>query len=203
MMPILAGIFSQLLGVERMGTRRWLAAGVSFTGVALVAIGATTGLHTSVGGIFLALYGPASFALYSIMLAPLVRRHGTLRVNALASLFCLPVLLTASVPELVRTDWGSITTLAWLALAFSAIVAYAPTNLLWFHAVSQVGTTRAAMYINLQPFFGAISAMLMLSEEIHALQWVGGVMIVGGIVLSRLPAWRSPAIEVEAAAPHE
>jgi drug/metabolite transporter (DMT)-like permease len=202
-MPILAGIFSQLLGIERLGSRRWVAAGVSFTGVGLVAIGAATGLHTSAGGILLALYGPASFALYSITLAPLVRRHGTLRVNALASLFCLPVLLVASVPELARTNWGSITTLAWLALAFSAIVAYAPTNLAWFLAVSRVGATRASMYINLQPFFGAVSALLLLSEQIHALQWIGGVAIAAGIVLSRLPALRAPAVEVEAAAPHE
>jgi drug/metabolite transporter (DMT)-like permease len=171
--------------------------------VALVAIGATTGLHTSAGGILLALYGPASFALYSIGLAPLVRRHGTLRVNALASVFCLPVLLTASAPEIAPNDWGAVTALAWVALAFSALVAYAPTNLLWFVAVSEVGATRAAMYINLQPFFGAVSALLLLSEEIHALQWIGGVTIAAGIALSRLPAGRAPAVEIEAAAPHE
>lgn len=202
-MPILAGVFSQLLGIERLGGWRWLAACISFAGVALVAVGAATGLHTSPGGILLALYGPASFALYSIVLAPLVRRHGTLRVNALASLACLPVLLAASVPELVRTSWGSVTGLAWLALAFSAIVAYAPTNLLWFVAVGRVGATRASMYINLQPFFGAISALLLLAEEIHALQWLGGVAIAVGIVLSRLPSARARAVEVETAAPHE
>ena len=102
-MPLFAALFSQLLGIERLDRRRWLGGLVSFTGVGLVAVGATTGLQASVGGVLLALYVPASFALYSIGLAPIVRRHGSLRVNTLATLFCLPVLLAASAPE-ARAD---------------------------------------------------------------------------------------------------
>lgn len=201
-MPLFAALFSQLLGIERLDRRRWLAAMVSFTGVGLVAVGATTGLHASVGGILLALYAPAAFALYSILLAPLVRRHGTLRVNALASLFCLPVLLSASAPELAQTNWGAVSGLAWLCLAFTAVT-FAPSNLLWFAAVGRVGAARASVYLNLQPFFGAISALLLLSEQIHTLQWAGGIVIVTGIVLSRIQTTRAAAIQIEATAPHE
>jgi drug/metabolite transporter (DMT)-like permease len=201
-LPLFAGLFSELLGIERLGGLRWFAAMLSFAGIGLVAIGATTGLHASVGGILLALYAPAAFALYSIALAPLVRRHGTLRVNTLASLFCLPVLLAAAAPDLISTDWGAITGLAWLCLAFS-IASYVPTNLMWFAAVDQVGATRASVYVNLQPFFGAISAMFLLSEEINTLQWIGGVVIVAGIVLSHAVPRRVSAPEVVSTAPHE
>jgi drug/metabolite transporter (DMT)-like permease len=201
-MPLFAALFSQLLGIERLDRRRWLAAMLSFTGVGLVAIGATTGLHASIGGVLLALYAPAAFALYSIALAPLVRRHGTLRVNALASLFCLPVLLSASAPELAQTNWAAVSGLAWLCLAFTALT-FAPSNLLWFAAVGRVGAARASVYINLQPFFGAISALLLLSEQIDALQWAGGIVIVAGIVLSRIHTTRTAAIEIKATAPHE
>jgi drug/metabolite transporter (DMT)-like permease len=201
-MPLFAAFFSQLLGIERLDSRRWLAALLSFTGVGLVAIGATTGLQGSVGGVLLALYAPAAFALYSIVLAPLVRRHGTLRVNTLASLFCLPVLLSASAPELAQTNWAAVSGLAWLCLAFSAL-SFAPSNLFWFAAVGRVGAARASVYINLQPFFGALSALLLLSEEIHTLQWAGGIVIVAGIVLSRIQMTRTAAIEIKTAAPHE
>src|SRR5262245_18074403 len=112
-MPLFAALFSQLLGIERLDRRRWLGGLISFTGVGLVAVGATTGLHASVCGVLLALYVPASFALDSIARAPLVRRHCSLRVNTLASLFCLLVLLAASAPELARTDWGAVSGLAW------------------------------------------------------------------------------------------
>jgi len=201
-LPLFAGLFSELLGIERLGGLRWTAAMVSFAGIALVAIGATTGLHASVGGILLSLYAPAAFALYSIMMAPLVRRHGTLKVNTIASLFCLPVLLSASVPDLVSTDWGAVTGLAWLCLAFSATT-YVPTNLMWLSAVDEVGAARASIYVNLQPFFGVLSAVLLLSEEIDTLQWIGGVVIVAGIVLSRVLTRGAAPPELVATAPHE
>jgi drug/metabolite transporter (DMT)-like permease len=194
-MPIFAALFSQLLGIERLDGRRWLAALISFTGVGLVAVGATTGLHASVGGVLLALYAPASFALYSIGLAPLVRKYGTLRVNAVSSLFCLPVLLAASSPELVQTEWGAVSGLAWACLAFTALT-FVPTNMLWFAGVGRVGAARAAVFLNLQPFFGAVAALVLLSEEILALQWAGGAVIVAGIVLSRVQLRRPAAVEV-------
>jgi drug/metabolite transporter (DMT)-like permease len=201
-LPIFAGIFSQLLGVDRLGTRRWFAAAVSFSGVALVALGALGGVSASLAGIFLALYAPASFALYSITLAPLVRKYGTFRVNALASLFCLPVLLTAAVPDLVRTDWAAIDGLAWAGLVYSAVLAYAITNLMWFVAVARVGAARASIYANLQPFLGAVFALVLLSEEMGALQWAGGLAIAAGIVLGRVRVRRRVEPEV-AQAPHE
>jgi drug/metabolite transporter (DMT)-like permease len=198
-MPLFAALFSQLLGIERLDRRRWLAALLSFTGVGLVAIGATTGLHASVGGVLLALYPPAAYALYSIGLAPLVRRHGTLRVNTLASLFCLPVLLAASAPELARTNWGAVSGLAWLCLGFTALT-FAPASMLWFVGVSRVGAARASVFLNLQPFFGAISALLLLSEHILTLQWAGGIVIVAGVVLSRVRMTRAVAVEIAAPA---
>jgi drug/metabolite transporter (DMT)-like permease len=202
-LPIFAGIFSQLLGVDRLGTRRWLAAAVSFSGVALVALGAVAGLSASLGGIVLSLYAPASFAFYSIILAPLVRKYGTFRVNALASLFCLPVLLVAAVPQLVQTDWGSIDGLAWAGLVYSALLAYAITNLLWFVAVARVGAARASIYANLQPFLGAVFALLLLSEEMGPLQWAGGAAIATGIVLGRVRSRRAEPAPELAPAPHE
>jgi drug/metabolite transporter (DMT)-like permease len=198
-MPLFAALFSQLLGIERLDRRRWLAAMVSFTGVGLVAVGATTGLHASIGGVLLALYAPAAFALYSIGLAPLVRRHGALRVNTLAALFCLPVLLAASAPQLVQASWGDVSGLAWLCLAFTALT-FAPASLLWFTGVGRVGAARASVYLNLQPFFGAISALLLLSEQILAIQWAGGIVIVAGIALSRARVTRPVGAEIAAPA---
>jgi drug/metabolite transporter (DMT)-like permease len=192
-LPIFAGILSQLWGIERLDARRWTAAAVSFTGVALVAMGATSGLHASVGGILLALYAPASFAFYSIGLSPLVRRYGAVRVSAIGSAGCLPVLAAAAAPDLARTEWDTIPGLAWAGIAYSALLAYVVTNILWFVCVDRVGTARASVYVNFQPFLGAIFALALLSERVSALQWAGGAVIAAGIALSRLGPARGAA----------
>jgi drug/metabolite transporter (DMT)-like permease len=51
------------------------------------------------------------------------------------------------------------------------------------------------LFANLQPFLAAIIALLLLSEEITAVQIVGGVAIGAGIVLAsrRGPAPEPPA----------
>jgi drug/metabolite transporter (DMT)-like permease len=73
---------------------------------------------------------------------------------------------------------------------------------MWFVAVNQVGAARAAVYVNLQPFFGALTAVLVLSEQIDTLQWIGGIVIVAGIALSRALAERDAAPEISETAPH-
>ena len=59
------------------------------------------------------------------------------------------------------------------------------TNVLWFTAIDRVGPSRASLYANLQPFLGALFALLLLSEQMTALQVVGGLAIAAGIVLAR------------------
>lgn len=86
------------------------------------------------------------------------------------------MLLSASAPDLARTNRDAVTGLAWLGPAFSAPTCV-PTNLMGLAAVDQVGTARASVYVDLQPFFGVISALLVLSEKIHALHWAGGSLI--------------------------
>jgi drug/metabolite transporter (DMT)-like permease len=49
-----------------------------------------------------------------------------------------------------------------------------------------IGASRATLYMYLQPFLGALFAALLLGEEITALQFIGGLVIVGGVSLGRL-----------------
>jgi drug/metabolite transporter (DMT)-like permease len=47
-----------------------------------------------------------------------------------------------------------------------------------------VGPARATLLVNLQPFIGAIFAVLLLSEPLSALQVGGGVLIGVGLLLA-------------------
>ena len=204
-LPIFAGVYSLLWRIDRPGVRFWLAAALSFGGVSIIAIGSHGGPSGSVFGILLGLVAPASFALYSIALVRLVRKYGSLRVNVLAAIFTMPLLLSATGPSLVATDWGKVSPLAYTAVIYSSIVAYVLTNLLWLAAVGRVGAARASLYANLQPFFGALFALLLLSEVLGRYELLGGAAIAGGIVLSRTgSAKRKKAARVKVeAAPDE
>jgi len=73
----------------------------------------------------------------------------------------------------------------WIGFAFAVLGPLVLTNLLWFTAIDEVGPARASIFANLQPFFAAIIALLLLDERLTAVQVAGGLAIAAGIVLSR------------------
>jgi drug/metabolite transporter (DMT)-like permease len=184
-LPILTALFAAAGGIERLHSRFWLAAAVSFAGVCLVAVGAKGGIGGDLWGYVLALVGAATWAAYSVAIAPLMTHYTASRISAYALTIGAILLLIAGAPQLASQDYASLPSLVWVAYVFAVLGPLSLTNLLWFNSIERVGPSRASMYANLQPFLGAIFALLILSESITALQIGGGVLIAAGIVLSR------------------
>ena len=194
-LPILVSLMSQLAGFERLRRRHWLATGVSFTGVALVAAGAGGGLTTNVGGILLALATAVSFAAYSVAIVPVMKRHSPLVVSTDSCLIGAFLLCLAAIPSLAGQHWGSPPGLAWSALLYSALASIVLGNVFWSTAIQRVGAGRSALYVNLQPFLGAVFALLVLSEALSGLQLAGGLVIASGIVLGGGARLSAPPVE--------
>jgi drug/metabolite transporter (DMT)-like permease len=182
-LPIFVSLLSHLAGHERLGRRHWLATAVSFSGVALVAAGTSGGVRASVGGILLALVTTLSFAAYSVAIVPAMRRHSPLTVNAASCLIGGLLLCLISLPWFARQAWSAPPSLAWTALLYSGLGSIVIGNVFWFTAIDRVGAGRSALYANLQPFLGALFAVLVLSEHLHPIQIVGGLVIASGIAL--------------------
>jgi drug/metabolite transporter (DMT)-like permease len=184
-LPIFVSLISQLSGLEQLRLRHWIATGVSFLGVALVAVGAGGGLSASAGGIALALVTTGTFSIYSVMVVPVMRRHSPIVVNAISALAGASMLAVASSWVLVGQNWSDPGALAWGALLYSGLVSIALGNVFWFTAIDRVGPGRGSLFANLQPFLGALFAVLVLSESLSRWEAVGGVVIALGIVLGR------------------
>ncbi len=183
--PIFAAIVSSLLGLERLTPAFWVATAIGFGGVALVALGSGGNLSSDLGGDLLAIALSITWALYSVTIAPLMRRYSPYRISAVVLLvMCVPF-VAASSPQLAGQDYGSLGSLVWLGLAFAVVGPLFLTNLLWFTAIHRVGPSRATLFANIQPFVAAVFAFLILSEHLHWLQVVGGVTILVGILLER------------------
>ena len=194
-MPILTALFARAAGIEPFHSRFWLAAATCFGGVVLVAAGAKGGISGHFWGYLLDLLGAATWAAYSVAIAPLMRRYTASRLSTWAlSIGAIP-LLAAGAPQLASQDYSALPGLVWVAYVFAVLGPLTLTNVLWFNAIERVGPSRAALYTNLQPFLGAIFALVILSESMTRLQVVGGLLIASGIVLS---SRREPAVMAQA-----
>jgi drug/metabolite transporter (DMT)-like permease len=185
--PIFAALGAFAAGVERLSFRFWIAAIVSFGGVALIAAGSAGGrLSADLKGVALSVATAATWAAYSVVIAPLMRRYSPYRISAIVLVAGVVPLLVSAAGQL-REQSFSLGFLAWAGLVYGVIGPLFLTNILWFRAVDRVGPSRATLFANIQPFFAAIFALLILSERLTALQVAGGFAIAAGILLGRTP----------------
>jgi drug/metabolite transporter (DMT)-like permease len=193
-LPIFTALFATGSRVEELTLRFWLAAALSFSGVALVALGSGGDLSADLKGDGLAVAGAATWAAYSVAISPLMRRYSPFRLSAVFLLAVTVPLALVGSRQLAHQsfDFGA---LVWIGFAFAVIGPLVVTNLLWFTAIDRVGPSRASLFANLQPFLAAIVALLLLSEEITAVQVAGGLAIGAGIVLASRRATPQPPAE--------
>ncbi len=194
-LPIFISLVAQMSGVERLHLRHWVATGISFTGVVLVATGAPGGLSASAWGILLALVTTSTFAVYSVAIAPVVRRNSPLAVNALSAVIGAAVLGSVCSSALADQDWGAVEPLAWGALLYGSLASIVLGNVFWFTAIARAGPGRASLFANMQPFLGALFAVLVLSERLGVAQLLGGGVIAAGIALGRRARLAAPPSE--------
>ena len=184
-LPIFVALVSSAFGQERLRFRHWLATVVSFAGVALVAAGSSGRLRGDLGGVLLALGAAGTWGAYSVAMGPLMRRYTPYRISAVVlAVGCIPLVLSAA-ETLADQDWRDPTAIAWAAALYGLVFSLILTNIMWFTAIDRVGAARSSLYANLQPFLGAMWALLVLSEEMTPLQVAGGFVIGAGILLAR------------------
>ena len=183
-LPVFTMLIARASGVEQLSKRVVAAAGVSFTGVALVALGSQGDVAGDPRGIGLALVGAATWATYSVAIAPLMRRYSPYRISAVGLLIGAALVLPTASPQIASQDFDFPPRI-WLIFVVSVLGPLVLTNVLYFVAIDRVGPSRSSLAANLQPFLGAVFAVLLLGERITAPQLAGGALIAIGISLAR------------------
>ena len=182
--PIFAALFGLVLGTERPTGRFWVAALVSFVGVGLVGVGSGGETTASFWGILLGLATAATWAAYSVTIAPLMRTYTPSRISVYVIPAAWVAIVLTAIPQNAEQDW-SVGWEIWVLLVFATLGPLVVTNVLWFRAVHRIGANRATLAANLQPFVAAVLAVILLSEPLGWLQIAGGVLIALGLLVAR------------------
>jgi drug/metabolite transporter (DMT)-like permease len=181
--PIFAALIAYAIGLERMTSPFWLATVVSFAGVALVAIGSGE-VRGDLKGDLLGVATAATWAAYSVVIAPLMRRYSPYRISAVVLVIGWVAVAVTAIPQLARQDF-QLGWEVWALLVFAVLGPLVLTNILWFKAVDRVGPSHATLFANAQPFLAVVFAVLLLGETLSWLQIAGGVAIGVGIWMAR------------------
>lgn len=192
--PVFMGLIAVVLRLGRLQGTFWLGAGVTFAGVALIAVASGSGLSGSLLGNLIGIVTAFTWACYSTSIAPLMKRYSPYRISSLVlAIGWIP--LAAVGAHQVGEQHFQFGALVWVAFAYAVLGPLFLTNLLWFTAISHVGPSRAALFSQVQPFFGVVFAVALLGERLNRWEILGGVAIAAGLVVERLkrPPLEPPA----------
>jgi drug/metabolite transporter (DMT)-like permease len=182
--PIFAALLGVVMRTERLSGRFWAGAVVSFAGVGLVALGTGGEVTGDLGGILLGVATAATWAAYSVAIAPLMRRYSPSRISTLVLALGWVAIMLCGLGQTTDQSFDLAWEI-WPLLVFATLGPLVLTNILWFRSLHRIGPSRATLAANLQPFVAAVIALVLLSERMTWLQVAGGILIAAGILVAR------------------
>jgi drug/metabolite transporter (DMT)-like permease len=204
--PAFVTIASWLFLGERATWQRGLAVLVTFAGCALVVGVAGGPVRVSPVGIALGLGAAVGYTLFNLLSdrwlpgrSQLVMMGYTFGIAAIGTAVISVVFgLAASDPALTfggrvaravatlsPAGWA---TQAWLALAAIVLVPTFAAVVLYLQGIRGLGPSQAAVISTLEPLFTIALAGVVLHEHLAPVQWLGALLVLGGVVFAEVSA---------------
>ncbi|MCB1367140.1 MAG: DMT family transporter [Rhodobacteraceae bacterium] len=186
-MPLIVAFLSRVFLGERTGWLGTLGLLAGFAGVALIMSGRLGG-GSDPFGLFICVIGVLALAVATLMVRGASSGGNVLMIVGLQMLVGSAVLLVPALAlETVSITW---TTELVLAFIYTTLVPGLAATWVWFLLVGRIGSTRAATYHFLNPFFGVAIAFVILGEPMSTRDFIGVAIITAGILavqMSRRP----------------
>jgi probable blue pigment (indigoidine) exporter len=182
-MPLIAAALGWMVFRERVALYGMLGLGLGFAGVGLIMGTRLSGGADPLGVLF-CIAGAVALAVATLTVRGASTGGNLLMVVGLQMLVGAIILTPVSAfTETLSITW----TPAFLAaFAYQIAVPGLAATLIWFALVGRIGSTRAATFHFLNPFFGVAIAAALLGEAIRPLDILGVVIAMVGILAVQL-----------------
>lgn len=186
--PAFILIFAALILRERLTAQRILAVVLASVGVIIIVDPARADFSSATfrGDVTLAL-AAATWGLYSVLVRRLSAKHDTLLMTLFVFLGGLLLTTPAMLLELPQRPIGTIDGGIVLGVLYLGVVSTAGAMWLWNRAFALVDASVASLFFFAQPLVGALLGTLLLNQPLTFNLWVGGALIIGGVLVSLFP----------------
>jgi len=182
--PVFATLFSIAILKEKVKLLSWMGIAVSFCGLIIVTASQMSGFTMNIGVILL-VGASISTSLYTVIQRHLTKKYTPFEAAAYSVLFgTVPMLifLPGLIREMPNTPLAVNIIPLYLGI-FPAAIAY----LSWSYAISKArSTAHVTMFLYLVPFIATLLAFLWLGEGITPFAFIGGIIIILGMLTSSL-----------------
>jgi len=182
--PVFTAIWAKLFLKETMTPLAWLGIVLSFSGLMGVMISQTGGFALNIG-VLLLIGAAISGSVLNITQRLLVRKYTALEATTYAIIIgtlCMLIYLPDGIAEFRTSTLPANLALIFLAI-FPAVLAY----IAWGYALSKAEkTAHVTVFLYLIPFLASLIGFFWLGETFSIWSFLGGVVIIGGMVLTNV-----------------
>lgn len=161
---------------------RWLGILLAIGGVYLVSVSGLRGDAGNAfwGNILLAATGLV-WAAYSFVTRSVVNRYPAGVVSFYQTIAGTIAFLPLALLE--RGEWKMPTAFSFGALAYLGLLCSVAAFVLYNNSLRRLSAGTVVTLMNLVPVIGVALSVLVLGEEIHAMQIVGGIVVISGVCI--------------------
>jgi drug/metabolite transporter (DMT)-like permease len=135
------------------------------------------------GDIFI-LVNAILYGLYFVMVKPLMQKYTGLQVIRWVFTIGLFIIFPFGWNQFAATDWASIQTDQWAALAFIVLGSTFFAYLFNIYGLSHLGASATGAYIYTQPVFAAVIAIIFMGEVFTWSKGISAALIFAGVFLA-------------------
>lgn len=193
--PIIVIIIAALFLKERISLRKVTGITTGITGALIMLLYSkkfTLGSETILGDM-LVLINSFSWALFVVLVKPLMKKYNAITVVKWVFLFGFLFVLPFGYPELKQASWASFTPSIWRDILFVVIGTTFLAYILNTYALRELSPSVVSIYIYLQPFLATLIAIYIYrNDTLDRRTVIAGILIIIGVFLVSRPS-RKPA----------
>ncbi len=203
--PPVVAVLALQFGRPLEGRRAWTALGIAVAGVVLAVGGIDAATAPPIGPLLLIVASPLLYSVWIILAA----RHSGERSDrtghgsdegANASVVGAVMLSsTAVIYWAANLGLGhpvlpaDIPSAAWPGILGVAVVAGFVSVQAFYAGTQRVGAAQASLISTVEPLWTILAASILLDERLAPIQWVGGALILAGVLLSQTRGRGAPS----------
>ena len=161
-----------------------LVLGVSGAATLIIMAGSDRVAEQPLLGDFFVLLNASSYAIYLVMVKPLMHKYRPVIVIRWVFLIGSLMVLPFGWKAFGEIDWSLFGWREWSAVGFIVVGVTFFTYLWNIYALRVLSPATAGAYIYLQPLFAALIAVIFLGEPLSAVKVLSGVLIFTGVYLA-------------------
>jgi drug/metabolite transporter (DMT)-like permease len=191
--PATVALLSRAFLREPISGRTWTAIACAALGIGLLGLAKPAHEGTAQGGEFawlgnlLVLGAVVCEASYAVIGKALTGVLGPKRITALINLWGFALVTPLGLYTALHFDFGTVGVGSWLLLLFYALAASIWTVWLWMTGLKVVPAAQAGVFTAMLPVSAALVGVLVLGEELGAMQLLAFAAALAGVLLATLP----------------